>query len=743
MLRSLNVTKVGVRRLASVHHQRQKLVQIIRCSSSTANTKENVGGSSGGSAGRIGLPSAFALAGASLCAGYLAGTTGTNIQSPQSNNLDLDHHSHHHHHQHRELPNGHPRGCCSCDSPPSENEKDASSKMFANLTNVQKSLPLELAKIVGEENVLTGLTEDSSNTTFLKGARLGRGKALAIVTPTSLQDAVKALQLIVEANCVIVPQGANTGLTGGSVPREEEGQGQEQRPPVVLNMRKLNTMFPIDNGTKVVCLAGSGIATLATNLPIWGFKDRESHSTLGSTFLDPTTAAGVAFGSGGTQLRKGPAYTDRAMYAKVYQNKWGKNVVEIVNTLGIEGIEDKDFYENTGNALEQLDIYATDIKNGFRRPMAKSSDSDSGKAMASDRTYAESVCKTDESSVSRFNADTKGIDCNRSEGKVLILATVHDTFQKASSKKTFWISTSDFDTALRFRKEVCLDNPKDLPMSMEYMDRDSFDVIDRSGRVMGNLIKLVGMGSVIGLLWNVKLKIEALPIDGADLFCDKFLHALNNLTPELLPSRMMEVGKKFDHHIAMTMGDFGNGEMERFLVRLNKFQKENEGKMAIQECNDDKEEMSMTAFRFVAAPAFRTYCVGENIQGFSVDYGLPKNGGQAPPLFDENAKDAGEQPIPIKRMRYSHFGCNVVHEDLAYALGVDTHAVKYAFKEQIEIGSGGKLPAEHGHGTEYKAPTSAQNRWKKMDPLNVLNPGIGGLSSQFKYKETSTSKDKK
>ena len=46
-----------------------------------------------------------------------------------------------------------------------------------------------------------------------------------------------------------------------------------------------------------------------------------------------------------------------------------------------------------------------------------------------------------------------------------------------------------------------------------------------------------------------------------------------------------------------------------------------------------------------------------------------------------------------------------------------------------------KLPAEHGHGTEYKAPVNAQNRWKKMDPLNVLNPGVGGLSSRYKYND--------
>lgn len=74
----------------------------------------------------------------------------------------------------------------------------------------------------------------------------------------------------------------------------------------------------------------------------------------------------------------------------------------------------------------------------------------------------------------------------------------------------------------------------------------------------------------------------------------------------------------------------------------------------------------------------------------------------------------------------------MVHEDVAYALGVDTHKEKMSLKHTVE-GDGGKLPAEHGHGTEYHAPISSQKRWMKMDPLNVFNPGVGGLSTAPKY----------
>ena len=137
---------------------------------------------------------------------------------------------------------------------------------------------------------------------------------------------------------------------------------------------------------------------------------------------------------------------------------------------------------------------------------------------------------------------------------------------------------------------------------------------------------------------------------------------------------------------------------------------------------------SLTAFRFVAATAFRTWCVGNGAQGISIDYALPKNGGGTPTIPSDVAQ-------PLKRMRYSHFACNVVHEDLAYPAGVDTHQAKHDLKHRIEAENGGRLPAEHGHGTEYIAPAEAQTRWKSMDPLNVFNPGVGGLSDKYKYQE--------
>ena len=64
-----------------------------------------------------------------------------------------------------------------------------------------------------------------------------------------------------------------------------------------------------------------------------------------------------------------------------------------------------------------------------------------------------------------------------------------------------------------------------------------------------------------------------------------------------------------------------------------------------------------------------------------------------------------------------------------------------ALKHEVE-GMGGKLPAEHGHGTEYVAPEATRRRWQAMDPLNVFNPGVGGLSVAPQYGRDSENESK-
>ena len=88
-------------------------------------------------------------------------------------------------------------------------------------------------------------------------------------------------------------------------------------------------------------------------------------------------------------------------------------------------------------------------------------------------------------------------------------------------------------------------------------------------------------------------------------------------------------------------------------------------------------------------------------------------------------------PLPagqaVLRMRYGHFGCNVVHEDIAFAPAVDDpHAAKMQLKCEVEA-LGGRLPAGHGHGTEYgrRRPRAAAQPLGGDGPAERLQPRRG------------------
>ena len=108
------------------------------------------------------------------------------------------------------------------------------------ITDQQSLLPDALRKIVGGGNVTENVVQ--------KGTRLGSGTALAVVSPGTLEEAVEVLKACVKAGVAVIPQGAKTGLTGGSVPRDKLCD----RPTVVINMRNLNAIIPVGDGEKVL-----------------------------------------------------------------------------------------------------------------------------------------------------------------------------------------------------------------------------------------------------------------------------------------------------------------------------------------------------------------------------------------------------------------------------------------------------------------------------------------------------------
>jgi D-lactate dehydrogenase len=228
-------------------------------------------------------------------------------------------------------------------------------------------------------------------------------------------------------------------------------------------------------------------------------------------------------------------------------------------------------------------------------------------------------------------------------------------------------------------------------------------------------VNQIGVGSTLAELWTLKSTFEGLPIPYASEMPELAMYYANGFFPNPLPPRVRETAGSHEHHLIVVLEDF-NGSSERVRARVNAFLAERPGQCDVYACETPGEIAAVRTFRFAAAPAFRTYCLGKGLHAHSFDFTLPKNYGGNVAL-----EPAGASELAVKMM-YAHYGCHVFHYDVATT--GEAAELKPRMVEAVEA-LGGRLPAEHGHGTEYHAPKETVERWKKMDPLNLLNPGVG------------------
>ena len=94
---------------------------------------------------------------------------------------------------------------------------------------------LDLAALVGREHALTDADVRAGYEVDWTGRF--RGTAAAVVRPADTAEVVAVLDACREAGVAVVPQGGNTGLVGGGVPRGGE---------VVLSLRRLDRLDDVD-----------------------------------------------------------------------------------------------------------------------------------------------------------------------------------------------------------------------------------------------------------------------------------------------------------------------------------------------------------------------------------------------------------------------------------------------------------------------------------------------------------------
>ena len=106
-------------------------------------------------------------------------------------------------------------------------------------------------------------------------------------------------------------------------------------------------------------------------------------------------------------------------------------------------------------------------------------------------------------------------------------------------------------------------------------------------------------------------------------------------------------------------------------------------------------------------------------------------------LRHRNEKDWFEKLSPEiddlleTKLYYGHLFCHVLHQNYIVKKGVDAKELKKKLLKTFDK-RGAEYPAEHNVGHEYFAKPSLSNFYKKLDPTNGFNPGIG-QTSKLKY----------
>ncbi len=161
------------------------------------------------------------------------------------------------------------------------------------------SLTTELIGIVGSDHVLTDPDVTASYRTDWTGRFTG--EAAAVVRPADTEEVAAVLAACTAAGAAVVPQGGNTGLVGGSVPRT--------RPMVVLSLRRLDGLGPVDTGAlQVTAAAGVTMArwrqharSAGLDAPV-DFASRDSATVGGAIATNAGGSRVVRFGTMRSQV---------------------------------------------------------------------------------------------------------------------------------------------------------------------------------------------------------------------------------------------------------------------------------------------------------------------------------------------------------------------------------------------------------------------------------------------------------
>ncbi len=550
----------------------------------------------------------------------------------------------------------------------------------------REALLAQLRAAVGPAHVLTG---DQATRRFRKGHRTGEGPVLAVVRPASLWEQWQVLEAAVAAGRIVIMQAANTGLTGGSTP---DGSGYD-REIVLINTLRITGVQVIGGGAQVVCLPGATLDKLEQVLAPLG---REPHSVIGSSCIGASVLGGICNNSGGSLVRRGPAYTELALYAQVRAD----GSLALVNHLGIA----------LGDSPQEI---LTRLHNGDYREADITHDA---QRAASDPRYAAAVRDVDQDSPARFNADPSRLfEASGSAGKLCLFAVRLDTFPKVPST-VFYIGSNAADDLTTVRRHLLTALPE-LPIAGEYIHRTAYDIGEQYGKDTFLLIDRFGTARVpaaFALKSRVDGFFERLGLRGVS---DRIIQAFTNLLPSHLPARMRQWRERYEHHLLLRVSNDTADATRAFLS--TQFAGSASGGWF--ECDADEGRKAFL-HRFAIAGAAIRYREVHRAQVediVALDVALRRNDRD----WVEQLPAEVEADM-VHKLYYGHFFCHVFHQDYIVKKGVDPLAMEHRMWALLDARRA-EYPAEHNVGHLYVAKPALADFYRQLDPSNSLNPGIG------------------
>ena len=558
-------------------------------------------------------------------------------------------------------------------------------------TRATRDLLRQLRSIVGSRHVITG---HAATRQYRTGYRFGSGPAIAVVKPGRLVEQWRILQACAAADVIVIMQAANTGLTGGSTP---DGDAYD-RDIVIVNTLRMSGFQVIDEGRQVICLPGTRLYDLERGLRPLG---REPHSVIGSSCIGASVLGGVCNNSGGSLVQRGPAYTEMALFARLDDT----GAPQLVNHLGIRlGGEPEEI-------LRRLDASDYDLGDIEFDPQRR----------ASDRDYLRHVREIDADTPARFNADPRRLfEASGSAGKLMLFAVRLDTFPAESTSRVFYIGANKTSDLTAIRRDI-LGGFETPPVSGEYIHRTAFEIADIYGKDVFLAIQHLGSDRLLQL-FGLKARIDTWTSRFSILktgLSDRLLQRLSGLFPEHLPARILSFHNRYEHHLILKMADGGIDEARAYLAaRLPSASAD------YFECTEEEGAKAFMHRFAVAGAAVRYRAVHpDQVEDIvALDIALPRNEQEwfevLPPEIETSI---------AHKLYYGHFFCHVFHQDYIVAKGHDALEIEHHMWTLLDQRRA-EYPAEHNVGHLYKAKPPLADFYRRLDPANGLNPGIGQTS---------------